>query len=822
MPKFPPHISSLLTALKLGRPDQDALKRLPDHAWHDLLWFSDNMRLTLQLDATCQHALPDWVQERIARNRSDNVERFERIKAAYLEIADALSSADVEFVVLKGFAHFDPGRKPQSRMQGDIDLFSPPECISSAKDVLCSLGYQPLKGFDDSPSDHLPAMIRDTGSRWQGDFFDPSLPLFVDLHLRFWDHGTAHFGPTGLEEFWSRRIRRHTDELSFPALHPADALAYAALHALRHLLHGTMATNNFYELAHFLHTSADDEASWNDWRQLHGPSLRRLQAVCFCLAADWFDGRLPAIVQDEILRLPSDVRLWAQEYGKSPMETWFRPNKDALWLHLSLIESARDKRVIFRQALFPTRLPAAAAVDPLSHDSEKHPAPKPVTYVSHVLSRAAHHARILPATLYQGARWWWKRKRLGKQFWIFMGTSFFLTLGMSIFFLLYNLYLLDLGFRESFLGLVASALAVGSIAGTILAGLMAQRIGLRPTVLACLAACPIVFALRALFMTEALQIALAFLGGMALSAWAVCISPALAHLTTEDNRPFGFSLVFSSGIGIGVLGGLLGGNLPDWLARIAPTGSTAHAKQLALLLSAGIVALGLWPGWRLSLPSPAVAEKRFYPRNPFLLRFLPAIALWSLASGMVIPFFNAYFSRHLRMPLTTIGMVFSGSQLAQVLAILLAPAVFRKFGLIAGIVYMQLAAALMLGCLAAGPAASAAVVTYMGFTAFQWMSEPGMYTLLMNRVSPSERSGASAMNALVISLTQAVAAAVAGASLVKFGYPVVQAAAAVIALGAALAFGLLLRDRSAAAKQVHSESDRSGTAFALEIDDSAA
>jgi hypothetical protein len=140
-----------------------------------------------------------------------------------------------------------------------------------------------------------------------------------------------------------------------------------------------------------------------------------------------------------------------------------------------------------------------------------------------------------------------------------------------------------------------------------------------------------------------------------------------------------------------------------------------------------------------------------------------------LATGAFTPFFNVYFSQHLRVPVEKIGLYFSGAQLFQVVAILLAPIIFQKCGIILGIVYMQIATALSLGCLASVHAASAAGLVYTCYVAFQWMSEPGMYSLLMNQVKPSERSGASAMNALVIASSKAIAAVVAGEALARFG-----------------------------------------------------
>jgi hypothetical protein len=62
----------------------------------------------------------------------------------------------------------------------------------------------------------------------------------------------------------------------------------------------------------------------------------------------------------------------------------------------------------------------------------------------------------------------------------------------------------------------------------------------------------------------------------------------------------------------------------------------------------------------------------------------------------------------------------------------------------------------------------------------------------MNKMAPSERNSASALNYLVISVSQAIAAAAAGASFTRFGYPAVLSVTAIVALGAAALSKLLL------------------------------
>jgi MFS family permease len=792
MRSLPPHVTALMDALSFGPARQDGLRAMNDADWKHILSHWGFVRLTLPLRQRFGDDLPIWVREQIDRNIADNTERFSRIATMYREIAAALNECGAEHVVLKGFAHWPASMQgPRFRAQSDIDLFCPPQSILRARDALLGLGYESVQGVEHQDSDHLPPLVRKVDWRWRGRHFDPEIPLGVDLHFRFWGRDLTRMDPAGLEDFWDRRVERQLGDLRFPALHQADSLAYGGLHVLRHLLFGSLLPFHVYDLAWFLHSHADDAAFWKQWRESHHDSLRSLEAVGFRLARDWFACRLAPEVEAEVGLLGEPVRRWFEESGNSPVAALFHPNKDALWLHLSLLTSGADKRSVFFSGLFPTRVPPAQAV-------ARWPLRIYRKFSWHVVSRVSYHLRLLPSTLWDGFRWWWASKGLGKQFWTFYVAHFCFDFGMFIFFFLYNLYLLDCGYTEKFIGQVTGVHAVGSIAGTIPAGLMAQRYGLRKTLLACFVLVSLVTALRALFVWQVPQLCLSFLSGAVMTIFAVCLSPALAQLTTQQNRPFGFSIVFSFGIADGIAGSLFAGHLPGWLTRIAPMASHVHIMRSALLIGSAIVAIALWPTSRLRFAQTPPPERKFYNLSPFLRRYLPVIGIWSLATGAFSPFANIYFSQYLRMPLQRMGAVFSASQFSQVIAILAAPLIFRKFGLVTGITYMQIATAVALGCLSIVPGASSAALVYVGFMAFQWMSEPGMYSLLMSEVPPAERSGASAMNFLVVSAALAIAAFASGSAFAHFGYPIVLAATAGVALVAALLFRGLLGNREAA------------------------
>jgi MFS family permease len=373
-----------------------------------------------------------------------------------------------------------------------------------------------------------------------------------------------------------------------------------------------------------------------------------------------------------------------------------------------------------------------------------------------------------------------RRSGLTGGYWLFLGASSFFVLGMFIFVLLYNLYLLDLGFREDFVGQVNSAGTLGMVAAILPAAALARRWGLGKMLLASFAGVGAISAMRVGVTSRAPLLALACLSGAAFSLYVVSLAPAIARLTSEKARSMGFSLSTASSIALGILGGWLGGHLPAWVG----------GKRPAMLAGCALVALALWPSARLRIePAPAEGAK-LYPRNRFVMRFLAVWAVWNLATGSFNPFFTTFFAR-MHTPVERIGLIFSGSQLMQVVALVLAPWVLKKMGLVSGTAAMLLATALMLGGLAGGPTGWGAAAAFMAFMACQCMSEPGVNTLLMDRVREQERTGASALMMLVAFAAQLAASLAGGAAIARFGYTALLACAAGLAGVAAVGFRML-------------------------------
>jgi hypothetical protein len=59
-----------------------------------------------------------------------------------------------------------------------------------------------------------------------------------------------------------------------------------------------------FELASALTESADDDAFWQAWKQIHDAEFRALQAVAFQFAREWFGYKLSPVAEQECRALP--------------------------------------------------------------------------------------------------------------------------------------------------------------------------------------------------------------------------------------------------------------------------------------------------------------------------------------------------------------------------------------------------------------------------------------------------------------------------------------------------------------------------------------
>jgi hypothetical protein len=789
--RIPRWARAVLEVLRFDDAGASLLRDLEPLEYEDLLHFCDKAQLALTLRYLGRDSLPGWVQLRLDRNLENYSARFERLKANLREIAEVLDANHTDFVVVKGVSHspeYTPD--PVLRTQGDIDLWCDPGSLALAREALAGLGYVPIGA---SEGRHLPPMLRPSEWEWRGDYHASDLPIAVELHHSLWDEEMERIPLPCARDFWDRRTTKIVQGEILPVLSKPDTLAFAALHLLMHTLHGDTRVQRAWEIAHFLHQHTDDPEFWSQWRSLHSGELRRLETIVFALVQCWFGCDLPEQLAAEIEALPEDVRFWLENYSNSPLEALFHPSKDEIWLQLSLVESLGDKLAVLRRRILPLKPPRAG--DESSSRQTASILVRLKRRVAFAGFRFAHHARAFVPTLYGGVKWYCLRAGLTRAFFRFQSAAAMYSLGMFVFFILYNLYLLGSGYGEAFLGRVAACLSAGSLLGTAPGALLLRRAGLRATLNLAILGSAAAAALRTWNGGPVWLCSTALANGVFLSIWAVCYAPAVADLTRERSRRLGFSIATVIGIGAGVAGGLLAGFLPGLLGNALHAASPVQQNRWALMTAAGVVTSAVIATSGLRFAPLQAVGVRIWPRSRTLFLFLAALACWTLATGALNPFFNAFFARRLAMSVSRIGVVFALSSIFQVAAVLASPALFGRLGERRGIAMTQAAAGAALPLLAFAPAGAGPLI-YVMYMGAQYMNEPAVLNILMSRVTPEERGGASALYFVMTSVCGSLSAYAGGAAISRAGYPPVLVASGLIAIFSAFLFFALVRDKA--------------------------
>jgi hypothetical protein len=398
MDKFETRLQAMLEALRFRNADATRLNRIASVEPGELLRLADRCQLTLPLAVRCRHGLPDVVRARLERNLTGNSLRHERLFQIHLEVISALRSRQVDFCILKGISlwpyYVD---ELKFRPQYDIDFYCPPEHIGRAQEAVSELGFEPA-GSRNTATDHLPAMVRKTGWRWSGDYYDPGIPVSVEIHHRLWSPEVEGIEIGELQGFWDRRCVREIGALAFPAFHPADTLSYYTLHLLRHLFRGDLKLYNVYELAHFLERSSSAHEFWKVWHQNTSRAFRQLQAIAFTFATGWFGCVPHPAVEDARDNLPIRVRRWFELFSLSPALALEHPNKNELLLHLCLIQDRRKQRRIALRRLTPAPMARPSMDAHLRSVKTRFPLRIQLVFSTarFVIGRVGRHARVLP------------------------------------------------------------------------------------------------------------------------------------------------------------------------------------------------------------------------------------------------------------------------------------------------------------------------------------------------------------------------------------------------------------------------------------------
>ena len=340
-------------------------------------------------------------------------------------------------------------------------------------------------------------------------------------------------------------------------------------------------------------------------------------------------------------------------------------------------------------------------------------------------------------------------------------------------------YLLDLGFSATGVGVIATATLLGSALLTLAVGLWAGGIA-RPALL--LAVSLLMVATGVAFGTvEAFWplAVIAFVGTINPSTGDVSVFlPIEQSILAESVAPSERTALFARYSLVGSLLGAFGTLLavaPEWLqAAFGWTPRAALQTMFFLYAFIGVVAALIYRGVR---PPPAQAPVRQGPLGPSRRTVYRLAALFSVdafGGGFFVQSLLAlWLFARFDMPVATAAQVFFAMNLLAAVSFLAAVPVARRFGLINTMVFTHLPSNL---CLIAVPFVAdawLAIALLCVRSLLSQMDVPTRTSYVMAVVTPEERAAAASVTAVPRSLASSLSPSLAGwlLSLTSFGWP---------------------------------------------------
>ena len=259
----------------------------------------------------------------------------------------------------------------------------------------------------------------------------------------------------------------------------------------------------------------------------------------------------------------------------------------------------------------------------------------------------------------------------------------------GIYSLLFNLYLVRLGYGPEFIGTSNSVASLGFAFFSLVAGALGYKFGPRFMMLAAVILCVVAVSVvgGVIFVAPTIRTALLIFGhSLAWASFGIYVvnaAPFLMSTSDEKERPLAFSLYFAVLRIAAFLGGVLGGLLPPWLDRVVDgNASTSYALSIEcslMLLIPAFILLVLTD--RVEISRSATHGRRVDTGVIALIGFVGAFGVLSIASeGTLRTFFNVYLDTELGISTTSIGILFALGQLISVPAVLFYPALARQLG----------------------------------------------------------------------------------------------------------------------------------------------
>lgn len=363
-------------------------------------------------------------------------------------------------------------------------------------------------------------------------------------------------------------------------------------------------------------------------------------------------------------------------------------------------------------------------------------------------------------------------------------------LAMGVYRLLFNFFLLSLGYEKDVVGNLISASSLTALITALPMGYVVDRIGHKPALL--IGSAALVVALGTMVTIPALPVLIAMniLLGLSQSLTGVTNGPFLMENSSEKERVYLFSLGMGVTMTAGFVGNWLGGYLPTWMTALVGGEPTSTLAYTASLYTVGVCGLiSLFPLLVMKPKTIPAAERSLFAPFSLLLKnpgmigkpILPLL-ITSVGAGLLMPFMNIFFRQVYNQPDPVIGTLFAGSSLAMGLGVIIAPPLADRSGKIQLVVITQALSIPFFILMGWAPWFEVSAVAYFFRAGLMNMSGPVYQTFVMEHAPQNARAMVASLVSMATSFGWAFSPTISGWLQVNYGFSPVFIATIVLYL----------------------------------------
>ncbi len=318
---------------------------------------------------------------------------------------------------------------------------------------------------------------------------------------------------------------------------------------------------------------------------------------------------------------------------------------------------------------------------------------------------------------------------------------------LSGWYLFFNFYMLESGFKLDFLGLVNSIPSASGLIFGIVVGRVSDRIGRKLSLILGIGFTSLFMLAQVTFRQPLIIVVSAFLSGVFNMLFIVSQAPLMVKLSGTENRTMLFSLNFGLQTLSGAAGSLLAGQMPALFGTLLNIQAhSATAYQAVLIVTILLGTASLIPVWIMKEPPaaqpPALPHndnepvQAAAPEDPRRNKLSPALVtlivkmsipqvLVGFGAAILLPYLNVFYKVRFNIGDSLLGLLFGLGSLAIGIASVMGPWLSTRLG---G----------KIRAVVASQSGSLVFLLMIGFAPFLWLSSIG-YLLrsgLMNMSAP--------------------------------------------------------------------------------------